>query len=61
MPRRTIQPGTHILIDTDADPTEGRMVMVNMSLVPWNGQAGVMGVATMTYEECPDHLRGLRT
>lgn len=59
-PKRVIEPGTYILIQPDAKPVKGRLVLVGARLEPWNAQPDIRGVATMTYETMEDYQRGLR-
>lgn len=58
--KRVIAPGMHILIDQGISPVAGQMVLIGSNLEPWKGQSEIVGVATMTYEDCADYQRGLR-
>lgn len=43
--------GDYLLIDPDAQPVAGKLVLIGESLERWNGQAGVSGVAVSVNRE----------
>ena len=48
---RNVKEGDHVLIDPEAIPVAGKLVLVGESLEEWNGQAGIAGVAVSVSRE----------
>lgn len=48
---RNLTEGDHVLIDPEAVPVAGKLVLVGESLEDWSGQAGIAGVAVSVSRE----------
>jgi hypothetical protein len=43
--------GDHLMIDPDAMPTDGKLVMIGERIEPWSNQIGIAGVAVYISRE----------
>lgn len=49
MQRRTLYPGNFVLIDPEATPADGKMILVGDRLELWSGQSDISGVLIGTW------------